>query len=1100
MKWLKAPTVDDSRKLYKLLTNREADSATVEKMHPTPEPPKPAPGAPKTATPSSASAKPKKKPTVFNVSDRVMLNHYSNLPTKAVNNMTSSDSFAVKDLPNTGSIYHGYRARGINSLLRKELRETGQRWTSLSDQLSASNNPAVDKDLGGLEIVKTGANFFINSHDSYAVDPAATNAAMTPLSPQRPYSSKKPNRRFGPKIPMTQAEAIENKENSFGAAAAIKEPRTSLKISLPMKKETKAERIARMEREIPANFGKIRELLDNFKDSCQFCQQCQVVTVDAIFLLSHCLILHDRQTVVGILGEDPQDSIFRIKTYMKDKKLRDMIFKFADASEPKLDVYHCCYCSDDSSPDFDALFDHLESVHSSKVLTCHLCQNIFLNYGSFRSHVCYGPPGGPGEQLRAKFACLLCSRQDLSTFLDFQFHVRNVHNTCEICFESMSSADGQEALYAHCLTHSQELMCMKCFLTYDDYQAFRKHLFYKHEEESSVCKVCHQKSWPHVYHFCIEPTSNVCEVCDREFADLKKYRVHLRMHTGDSPYVCNARSCKKAFISKQLLLKHHIRRHPELRSAAGQILEERRNKRLMEKIGASSMDSIAVAEDAIDALINLVIPMPDPEPEPEPEEQPMDQNEAKKDEAPEDETSVNKEETETDDVAAAVAAALGEADDSQELDPLNAAIASITGPQGIIDIKKSPVKPASNILSPARPPAPVAIPPPPPLIPMEPKTPEVPTTAIPAVPEPSSPSTETGKEQQDDEQQSEALRLEKERMEEKERAARIPRIDPLKLMYRAHSGKVPLPPRSAILPPSAIKDFVSAPVLNAKSPPTKTTTTTATPEPTPEAEPKSEGENTKVEDAPTPAEATETPTPKEPQKQLDKENPVLGGIWNQDLMFLTDSADAPPEDNDDDGGKMEPVADLEDDDLEPPQMPIMVPLSKPKTKGCKVMKPKYLHDEGNESVSNTSVGIKTNASKIDPVLAAEAAASRGHGRGIKMNGKRDWEVLLSESSGSEDEINPRKVRVREKTLSDRRTALKEHDYCFAAFMAAVQQEEKKEELSEMDKILSNVAMGPGGGEDGIPVKSKKSKKSKKKKKKKKKGKRRQQGGGSSSSR
>ena len=84
------------------------------------------------------------------------------------------------------------------------------------------------------------------------------------------------------------------------------------------------------------------------------------------------------------------------------------------------------------------LMRHLESAHGAKVLTCQLCQNIFLNYGSFKSHVCYGTEelqalagAGPSS---AKFACKQCDRQDLQTFLEFQHHFRKAHHVCEICF------------------------------------------------------------------------------------------------------------------------------------------------------------------------------------------------------------------------------------------------------------------------------------------------------------------------------------------------------------------------------------------------------------------------------------------------------------------------------------------------------------------------------------------------------------------------------------------------------------------------------------------------------------------------------------------
>ena len=67
---------------------------------------------------------------------------------------------------------------------------------------------------------------------------------------------------------------------------------------------------------------------------------------------------------------------------------------------------------------------------------------------------------------------------------------------------------------------------MKCFRTYDDHMQFRKHLYYNHQSEHHLCSICHRKSWQHVYHFCInsEVEMNTCEVCDRSFDSLQKYR------------------------------------------------------------------------------------------------------------------------------------------------------------------------------------------------------------------------------------------------------------------------------------------------------------------------------------------------------------------------------------------------------------------------------------------------------------------------------------------------------------------------------------------------------------------------------------------------
>ena len=53
----------------------------------------------------------------------------------------------------------------------------------------------------------------------------------------------------------------------------------------------------RAKQEIPANFDKLRTLLTHLGESCLFCQQAQNINVDALFLLSHMLILHDRQLI-----------------------------------------------------------------------------------------------------------------------------------------------------------------------------------------------------------------------------------------------------------------------------------------------------------------------------------------------------------------------------------------------------------------------------------------------------------------------------------------------------------------------------------------------------------------------------------------------------------------------------------------------------------------------------------------------------------------------------------------------------------------------------------------------------------------------------------
>merc|ERR1712001_307799 len=122
------------------------------------------------------------------------------------------------------------------------------------------------------------------------------------------------------------------------------------------------------------------------------------------------------------------------------------------------------------------------------------------------------------------------------------------------------------------------------------------------------------------------------------------------------------------------------------------------------------------------------------------------------------------------------------------------------------------------------------------------------------------------------------------------------------------------------------------------------------------------------------------------------------------------------------------------------------------------MKPRYQIEDAKKTV-----GLRTNMPA--PGLKTLPPTSGGWKTlpPVKKN-PGAWEVLLSESSGSDNEENngsgPKKPRIKEKSVCDLALAIKEHDYCYAAYMMSKEQPKKEvEDLSEMDKILSNVALG-----------------------------------------
>ena len=199
---------------------------------------------------------------------------------------------------------------------------------------------------------------------------------------------------------------------------------------------------------------------------------------------------------------------------------------------------------------------------------------------------------------------------------------------------------------------------------------------------------------------------------------------------------------------------------------------------------------------------------------------------------------------------------------------------------------------------------------------------------------------------------------------------------------------------------------------------------------------------------------------------VNKSSPVVGGIWNQDLMFVCNG---------------------EQQEMESSS-------KEPESEANKMNRPQW-EGPGDQTIE------RLDAKTINKKLVT--------GQG--------WDVVLSESSDDSDAEGtvPKKARkIKERKLLDVRTSLADHDYCFEAYLASTRPPPKPEvveDLSEMDKILSNVAMGASidngvtsniVGSSGLEIKKhKKNRKHKKKKKKrsKRKSQDHERGAGSSSS-
>merc|ERR1712142_1203387 len=418
----------------------------------------------------------------------------------------------------------------------------------------------------GLSIEKAGRNFIIAA-------PRADKEEREDVEEQVVLQPTRVSRRLA------------GEQTDEGEVEEVERERTKQRV------ETKLERIQRFQEEIDVGLKELRVAVGKQVD-CLFCQQCHTVWVEAAFLLSHMVVVHSG-------GEREQEVIGTIKKYLRETRGKEVVFRFQDTEQFSLDYYRCSYCSTTTCNSYTDLFTHTASSHSTKVLTCNICQNIFLNYGSLISHVCSGPP--TTTTAKARFACKMCHKMDLSSFLEFQLHIRSNHHTCEICFQPQGD---QRALFKHCAMHEQDLMCMKCFVTFERVESFRKHLHLRHSGETVACGSCWAPTWPHVYHFCLPDLAVSCPVCEVSLPNSAAYRVHQRKHTGVAPHSCTV--CGKGFISKSLLWKHTARRHPDQSDVAKEKLREKRLKRDTVKLGALSEESVEVSQLVVDDLIEGV--------------------------------------------------------------------------------------------------------------------------------------------------------------------------------------------------------------------------------------------------------------------------------------------------------------------------------------------------------------------------------------------------------------------------------------------------------------------------------------------------------------
>lgn len=370
--------------------------------------------------------------------------------------------------------------------------------------------------------------------------------------------------------------------------------------------------IVELELEQPLDKFDIKELLRKcLRETvpvCIYCNHARKIAVNGKYLGTHAIAEHRFSAIVNsITAEELIPESFNNRIKESFPELEKIYFNLDDnANEEGVTFSHIfeCFQCRFSTTVHKELYLHNRKSHAKTILLCIMCKSNFYSYSELICHLC---PGYylPGSEIH--FRCCLCVSDELPSAFRLMVHLRKRHNVCDVCLEMCHN---QSRLSNHVWKHKLHHFCYRCGIAYRNKPDITKHLFWKHGTESVLCKKCLQKKWPHVYHFCIPPSSFTCEECNLSFARAVSLKVHKRLHSDEKPHQCTIDGCTERFISKKLLLKHEFkhREPPEQESLVVETIKD-----VLEDNKAAETDNLP-GDGENDEKVNEEKPLEKPKP------------------------------------------------------------------------------------------------------------------------------------------------------------------------------------------------------------------------------------------------------------------------------------------------------------------------------------------------------------------------------------------------------------------------------------------------------------------------------------------------------